>query len=370
MLLILNLSAHSQHKIDTIPFSLSSKLLTFKAKINGVETQFAFDTGAGIGVLTKQQSVASRVSITGKKNIEDSNQNVSGMSEAMIDEITIGSFSIKNSKSVVYDMPFLSCNNYYLLGGNVINQLNWKFDFKQKLLFVSKEAFEPTSEMVKIPVKYKKNRHFFDFYINDKLYTNCLIDFGYSSFFEVSDDDKYFKKLKKEKEEKGEIINGKRFSQGLTSRSTTDYSAFLFDGLKLENTLINNIKVEIKENTENKIGIKFFTSTCNSLIINTIKSEYYVELLNKPVINYLSYAADCYYKDEKLIIVGKITAKNAKPVDLEIGEEIKSINKKTALDFKDECEFIKWQLENSTLSQNEIEKKDGKIILVEMQKLE
>ena len=128
------LSKAQSVKIDTIPFTTKSSLLVFKGQINGIETDFAFDTGASLGVVTSAKANSANIKITGKKNITDSNEDVNSMKEAMIETVTIGSFEIKKVKSIVYDMPFLSCNDYYLLGANAINKLNWKIDFEKNLL--------------------------------------------------------------------------------------------------------------------------------------------------------------------------------------------------------------------------------------------
>ena len=46
-----SITSYAQVKnIDTIPFSLDNKLLVFKALINDVVVDFAFDTGAGLGL--------------------------------------------------------------------------------------------------------------------------------------------------------------------------------------------------------------------------------------------------------------------------------------------------------------------------------
>lgn len=353
--------------VDVIPFSLQSSLLVFKGKINGIETNFAMDTGAGTNVITTNQSERSGVKTSKKVTVNDSNDNKSKISKAKIDELQIGSQTIKNSKCVVFDMPLLSCNDYFLLGANVINQLNWKIDFENNVLYVSKNAFEPSSEMVEMKVKYIKFRHFTDFKIQDLNITNCLIDTGYNDFFEASVEDSNFIQLKNKHEEL--VISGKDFSMGLTSMSSADNFSFSFDGLQIANTTFDNVKIDMKENTQNKIGIKFFSTLTKVLIMNNHNSKYHLLLSNKPVSLLMSFDAEYHLKNGKLLIVGKTFNAESSASDLEFDEEIKSVDGKSVTDFKDECEFLLWKFENRHKKEIEIEKLNGQKIIIKKQLL-
>jgi Aspartyl protease len=341
--------------IDTIPFSLQSSLLVFKGKVNGIETNFALDTGAGTSVITTHQSERSGVKPSGKVKINDSNENKSKIRKAKIDELQIGSQTIKNSSCVVFDMPFLACNDFFLLGANVINQLNWKIDFENNVLYISKKAFEPSTEMIEMKVKFIKFRHFTDFKIQDINITNCLIDTGFNDFFEASVKDPNFIQLKDRHE--GRIIPGK------------DYYSFSFDGLQFGNITFDDVKIELKENTEKKIGIKLFSTLAKVLIMNNHDSKYHLLLSNKPVSLVMSFDADYHLINGKLKIVGKMTNPESTASDLEFEEEIKSVDGKTATDFKDECEFLLWKFEIRHKNEIEIEKVNGQKIIIKKQLL-
>ncbi|MFV8361624.1 retropepsin-like aspartic protease [Flavobacterium sp. LS1P3] len=361
------LSKAQSVKIDTIPFTTKSSLLVFKGQINGIETDFALDTGAAIGVITAEKANSANIKITGKKNITDSNEDVNSMKEAMIETVTIGSFEIKKVKSVVYDMPFLACNNYYLLGANAINKLNWKIDFEKNLLYVSKSTFEYTSEMIEMPITYKNNRHFTTFSINETVFKNCLVDLGYNDFFEVSEKEPFFKKLKQENED--EIISGSRLTMSLSNIKINRYEALSFDNLIIGNKRFDDLKIEIRANIENKIGLKFFSQLSSILILNNDISKYYLKLSNQPISLQMSFDADCYLKNGKLIIMGKNNNSESSAKELETEEEVKSINGLTATDFKDECDFLLWRIENLKKDNYEIEKLNGEKIIIKKQVL-
>jgi hypothetical protein len=367
LLLVSFLSKSQSIKIDTIPFTTKSSLLVFKGQVNGIQTDFVLDTGASLGVVTSAKATSANIKITGKKNITDSNENVNSMTEAMIETVTIGSFEIKNVKSVVYDMPFLACNDYYLLGANAINKLNWKIDFEKNLLYVSKSTFEYSGEMLEMNINYKNNRHFTTFNIDKTEFKNCLIDLGYNDFFEVSEKEPFFKKLRKENQDG--IISGSRLTMSLSDMRINKYETLSFDNLTIGNKRFDDLRIEIRANIENKIGLKFFSQLSSIMILNNKNSKYYLKLSNKPISLQMSFDADCLLKNGKLIIVGKSNNSESSAKDLETEEVIKSINGFTATDFKDECDFLLWRIENLKKDNYEIEKLNGQKIIIKKQVL-
>jgi hypothetical protein len=83
----------------------------------------------------------------------------------------------------------------------------------------------------------------------------------------------------------------------------------------------------------------------------------------------MSFDADCYLKNGKLIIMGKNNNSESSAKDLEAEEEVKSINGLEATDFKDECNFILWRIENLKKDNYEIEKLNGQKIIIKKQVL-
>lgn len=368
LLILLSFLCEAQSvKIDTIPFTTKSSLLAFKGRINGIETDFVIDTGAFTGVITTSKANSAKIKIGGKKNVTDSNDNDSKIQEGTIESLFIGSFEIKNVKSVVYDMPILACNDYYLLGGNAINVLNWKIDFEKNVLYVSKSTFEHSSEMLEMPINYKQNRHFTNFIINETEFKNCLVDLGYNGFFEVSDKDILFKKLMQENQDR--VIMASKFNMSLSKMKINNYYAFSFDNLMIDTKKFDNLKIEIRENIDNKIGLKFFSQLASVLIMNNSDSKYYLKPSNKPVSLQINFDAEWLLKDGKLIIACKNNNSESSAKDLETEEEIKSIDGTKAEDFEDECAFLLWKIENSKKEECIIEKLNGQKITIKKQVL-
>ena len=292
------------------------------------------------------------------------------MGKGKIDLLKIGSFSFKNIESVIYDMPFLVCNSLYLLGGDVINQLNWQFDFEKNVVYVSKTPLKPSVEMTKLRIQFVNNRHFADFDIAGSVFRKCLIDFGYSGTLEVPQTEVLFAKLKKEKEDKMQTITSKTSSMGLSSITFGQETTTLFiDSLKAGSAIFKNVKVNIKEKTDKKVGLKFFSQNLSTIILNNTDSEYWLKSIHKPMDNNLGFDADFHLNNGKLEMVGKNLNEKSTAKNLNIGEEVKSIDERMANSFKDICEFLKWKGDQSNKTEILIEKLNGEKITVKRTKI-
>ena len=363
---LLSHKAHSQSRqIDTLNFSTKSGLLVIKGYLNNNEAYFAFDTGASIGVLNSTHTSSNQIESKGKKSIRDSNNASKTMGKGKIDVLKIGSFSFENIESVIYDMPFLVCNNLYLLGGDIIYRLNWQFDFEKNIVYVSKATFKPKAEMTELRIQFVNNRHFADFEVGGSIFRKCLIDFGYSGTLEVSKTEALFAKLKKEKEDKMQTITSKTSSMGLSSITFGQETTTLFiDSLKAGSAVFKNVKVNIKEKTDKKVGLKFFSQNLSTVILNNTDSKYWLKSIHKPMDNNLGFDADFYLNNGKLEMVGKNLNEKSTAKKLNIGEEVKSIDTRTANSFKDVCEFLKWKADQSNKTEILIEKLNGEKITI------
>ncbi len=103
------------NNIDTIPFSLENKLLVFKASINDVVVDFAFDTGATLGLSNSSiQSTTGLIVKTGTQTITDANLKKIKINNTVIKRMRIGGQQLENVKGAIYDMEFLTCHQLYL----------------------------------------------------------------------------------------------------------------------------------------------------------------------------------------------------------------------------------------------------------------
>lgn len=350
------------NRVDTLSFSMKSSLLVIEGAINGNKALFAFDTGAYAGVLNSKQVAANNIKNTGNKNIRDSNNENKKMGRGKIKAISIGSFSFENIESVIYDMPFLSCNDLYLLGGDVINRLNWKFDFTNNLAFISKTPFVPSSDMTVLPVHFINNRHFADLQVDGKM-VKYLIDFGYSGVLDVPTNDINFTNIQRQKESQSSVLKSQSTSMGLGSMSIGQkMSTFFVDSVSLGITTFKNIKVNVKDKTDKKIGVRFFKENLSGIILNNTEKKYWLQQLKTPLKTDLGFDADYYLIDGKLQIVGKNLSEKSSSKTLNVGDEIKAVNGKTAASFADVCSFIIWRQEQAGNKELTIETLKGEKI--------
>lgn len=339
-----NVSAQD-NRIDTLSFSMKSSLLVIEGAINGNKALFAFDTGAYAGVLNSKQVAANNIKNTGNKNVRDSNNENKKMGRGKISTIAIGSFSFENIESVIYDMPFLLCNDFYLLGGDVINRLNWKFDFTNNLAYISKTPFVPSKDMTVLPVQFINNRHFTDLQVDGKP-VKYLIDFGYSGVLDVPTNEVNFTKIQRQKESQSSVLKSQSTSMGLGSMSVgQQMSTFFVDSVNLGAATFKNIKANVKDKTDKKIGVRLFKDNLSSVILNNSDKKYWLQQLKTPLKTELGFDADYFLIDGKLQIVGKSLGDKSTAKALNVGDEIRAVNGKTAASFADVCSFIIWRQE-------------------------
>jgi len=78
------------------------------------------------------------------------------------------------------------------------------------------------------------------------------------------------------------------------------------------------------------------------LVINNTESRYLIRMKREGVIFKDPIMVGAQFQNNKIILMSKAIGAVPEDALLTIGEEIKSVNGKTAADFADECEFIRW----------------------------
>ncbi len=350
-----------------IPFTLNKQLLVFKGKLNNIDTDFAFDTGASIGVSNTKNEENNGVVKQNKEIIaEDARQNTIKLTTALTKKLSIGGFDFENVVSSFIDMELLHCMNLYLLGSNIINQLNWEIDFNTKMLRVSKNPFRTNSSMKSFKVYYKSNIPRVSININGKNYTDVIVDFGYNGSIEIPKLNKKLSKILLNKYEKNEVEKklSSAFVLGGLSNSYLEEIVCL-DSLNLGDNSYKNVLVGFMENTDFKIGLKFFLNNANKVIINNSTGTYHLETRANPL-TASSFPMSVILKDDKFIVNSVRLYSDPNANLFKMNEELKSINGKIPNDFKNRCDYLNWYY-TSNLQKLIIEKLDGNKI--ELQKI-
>lgn len=358
--------AQSQtNKIDTIPFNINNLLLVFKGTINGIETDFAFDTGASVSVSNSNINNKAKIALgKGKQGVYDTNKKFARIQDIKMDNLTIGSHHFTNLKANTFDMPYLSCANLFLLGQDVIKKFNWKIDFEKKLIYISETAFLETDGLHLWPISYKKKLPQIKFNINGVEYKNCLIDMGFTGIFDVNTKIAAAANVGKSKQEVNKsnlFITSSMGLTGLGKPTNTNY--FIIDSLHFGNAMYKNVTATMNENTTTKIGVQFFNKFCKYIILNFSTNTFHIAPLQQTAKNISPLDARVSIKDGKLFISAKNIGNNSSASALEMGEEVKSINGKTIADFKDECDFMLYTYGYQS-SEMIIEKLNGEKIVI------
>jgi hypothetical protein len=154
-------SIYGQAFQDTIPFRNDLGLIIIPITFNGVEKQFAFDTGAEHTVaygwakktLQKTKKVITITSSSGLK---------SKMRFYQSGKIELGSRKVTGHQILhASENEFFSCHQIDgILGVDIIKQLNWKIDYKNNRLIMYPSSYFPeeTNALHKLDFEFRSNR--------------------------------------------------------------------------------------------------------------------------------------------------------------------------------------------------------------------
>lgn len=164
-------------------------LIILDAKVNGKEGKFLYDNGFSLCALDQDFAKELNISFPKKSAVHDANNNVIELAETKINSITIGPFELENSYvNNIETSNFLPCDHINgVIGATFIKQLNWKFDFENKICYISKYPFEEKGHKMHINMS-STNISYADIRILG-VQTNAMIDFGYQGHIQVSKTD-------------------------------------------------------------------------------------------------------------------------------------------------------------------------------------
>jgi hypothetical protein len=155
------LNVKSQSFQDTIPFRTDLGLIIIPVTFNGVEKQFAFDTGAQLSVAygwAKEDLKRTNKTIT----INSSSGLKSKMRYYKSGKIELGSRKITGHR--ILNAPrndIFTCYNVDgILGVDITDQLNWTIDYEKKILIMYPSNYFPekVKQMSELDFEFKSNR--------------------------------------------------------------------------------------------------------------------------------------------------------------------------------------------------------------------
>ncbi len=173
----------SRFVTDTIPIEIWNDLVLIKAKVNNIEGTFIWDNGFSItaldSVFLSKNKIVLDENLSTISGTDGNNQQVN-FYPLLIDEINIGKAIVKNTYVTQINVNSISHSNRKIdgiLGGSIINKLNWSFNFDENYVVVSKYPFIKEGKKLNIELT-DWNTHLIKCTLNGYDVGLALIDFG------------------------------------------------------------------------------------------------------------------------------------------------------------------------------------------------
>jgi predicted aspartyl protease len=200
------MSINGLASMDSSSLTFTNNYLPFiKVKIDNIEYNFIFDTGAELCILSK--GIHKSLISTGDIRVTDFDGNVQ-QTQFYQTDLQIGNTSIENVRCVELDLESIFGNSCLkidgVLGQNIIRKMNWHVDSERKMVFWSKSPFATDSAAIQLDVEY-----YGDLPLTKVSYDNLsfyvLMDTGFDGFLELNAKAlKKSKKYKKSEKQYGE----------------------------------------------------------------------------------------------------------------------------------------------------------------------
>ncbi len=358
-LLLFNVNA--VHAADTLRFRLQYGMIIVSGKLNGVATDFLFDTGSNITITTPDNNTAAGITPSKNKTVtRDANNNLQLLNRVQINSVQFGSLEFKNIKGITSTMPVLVCNKLVLLGQDIIRQCNWLFDFERQLVIISKQPFAKEAGSTIWAVSMKNAKPYIPIRITPDTTLQCLIDMGFSGVFDVAKPYPGLEQLMRQRQQKGTLYQHlTRGGMGLLGygRHSLEH-IFIADSMWLSGLELSGLPVTVESNGFTKLGVRFFTSACRQLILHHSTNEYELRLRDSLRWNQKTEDVTIMFEEGRLFVQDKIVSPGSSGHALYVGEELRSVNGKTAADFGTLCAFLDWRF-NNRFSNMLVERIDG-----------
>ncbi len=329
---------------DTIPFRNDLGIIIVPITFNGVEKQFAFDTGAQVTLgFSWVKDALKRTSKT--VLLTSSNGSTTKMRYYKSGTIQLGSRKVNNHRILKGndENGIFSCYNIDgVLGVDITKHFNWTIDYEKKILIMSPADYYPeeVKTMHALDFSFKNNSPSVFFEMNGKK-IKFLLDTG-ARESDVKKTDYNF--LSIDQYPKVTLYSGFFDANGALTRTHSTI-------LQLPEITSKEVKVTpIVDygNQKTKIGNNLWRG--KRLFMSLKNKELYVSDQQFTEV-FLSYDCSAIFKNNKMIVLHIKEDSDAWNLGIRQGDEIKTINGKV---FTDLCTLNKYQTkilkENSTLA--------------------
>jgi hypothetical protein len=326
-----------QFKVQ-IPFENRAGLIVLKVKINEIEHDFLFDTGAPT-VLSENLFKKLNLKVKSDQKTTDSQGNTSQLGFVEVDKISIGKINFLNIGAAVTDLnqtPEMSCMKIDgILGANLMRKGIWQIDYDKQIITItnSKDSllipenaniikFSP--DLAGIPLT--------EVNYNGTIDKNVTIDLGSNGDFSSS-----IKVFNKFNNKYVPIYRfGAKASGAFGSSSAIDTTIYaIIPEIKLGDIALSNQIVEFQKNAKT-IGTEFFKNY--RVIINWFDNEL-IMVKNKDY-NYStlkSYGISPIFKENKIFVGSIYMNSSASDQGIKLGDQILEMDGKNFRNCNNDC---------------------------------
>ncbi|SNZ00558.1 hypothetical protein [Flagellimonas pacifica] len=230
-------------------FTTAKSVIVLPFKINGVEKNFLFDTGADYNLIQRDSLMGSTGNFSGATNRKMK------MGTEITKSMKIGSVDFNNTFGVNADLKGLKeqiTNFGGLIGQPIISKANWLINYPNKTIKISNRDLSDSS-FYTLNISRKDGAPYTYITIDD-IKHKVLIDFGSSSDFNLPKDSKLAEQLL----EKGDFTNRQRERYTIGGLQKISEKFGVIPHIKIGNLEFRNIETTINTSSQPRIGIGFF----------------------------------------------------------------------------------------------------------------
>ncbi len=142
--------------VAEISFDTIQNLIIVEAEINGHKGKFLFDNGFTLSAISPDFAEKAGINFNRSARVNDINNKKSTLAETTIASVKIGDLDFKKTGFYKIDTKqFFPCNEVDgVIGGSIINKVNWKIFYRDRRIEISKKPFDVPENSSTLDVEF------------------------------------------------------------------------------------------------------------------------------------------------------------------------------------------------------------------------
>lgn len=325
--------------VTQIPFDTIQNLMIVEAEINGNKGRFLFDNGFTLSAISPRFAEKCGIDFDQSVTVKDINLKKISLAETTVPSIIIGGFDFQKTGFFRIDTKkFFPCEEVDgVIGGSIINKVNWKIEYRDRSIRISEDGFEYPEEALVMPVSFNGSNSAVTTLTMQEENIAFKVDMGMSSEMAL-------KKAKYASLYEGfDCIRGDGVSSlGASGLGNIEYNYDLKDRIALACNdrafpVEGELELEQSQKYDGYIGVGYFKHY--NFILNSKKKEY---ILMDPITpndpDNQGYGINLYMVDGTCRIT-KINGFDPLLKGIELMSAVKLIDDRPTSEFRSVCEL-------------------------------